>query len=122
MVNLKPPNILNIFVNTTLVWYLLTDNVKSEIRHHIYNSVAPVKDNVAMVKHIAAMQIFTVATFNVIGNIEEYSLNISVKKHTPKFPIKTETIINLQFSHSKYMVTVSCDYSNYSSYLIGIKT
>ena len=55
----------------------------------------------------------------VVCNMEDYSINISVKK---KSNISSETAesVNFQFSHYKSMGTLSC-HSNQSSYLTGIK-
>ena len=51
--------------------------------------------------------------------MEDYSINISVKK---KSNISSETAetVNFQFSHYKSMETISC-HSNQSSYPTGIK-
>ena len=56
----------------------------------------------------------------VIWNIEDYSINISVKKNQ-NIPNETENIVNFLFSHYKSKGTISC-HSNQSSYPIGIKT
>ena len=52
--------------------------------------------------------------------MEDYSLNIPVKKK--KFNITSETAenVNFHFSHYKSMGTISC-HSNQSSYPTGIK-
>ena len=55
----------------------------------------------------------------VIWNIEDYSINICVKKN-PNIPNETEKIVNFLFSHCKSKRTKSC-HSNHSSYLIGTK-
>ena len=55
----------------------------------------------------------------VIRNVEDYTINISVKKN-PNIPNETEKIVNFLFSHYKSMGTISC-HSNQSSYPIGIK-
>ena len=55
-----------------------------------------------------------------IWNLEDCSINISVKT-IPNTTIKTENIVNFQFSHYKYMESISC-HSNQSSYPTGIKT
>ena len=55
----------------------------------------------------------------VIGNIEDYPINISVKKNQ-NIPNETEKIVNFLFSHYKSMGTISC-HSNQSSYPTGIK-
>ena len=55
----------------------------------------------------------------VVCNMEDYSINISVKK---KSNISSETAetVNFQFSHYKSMETISC-HSNQSSYPTATK-
>ena len=56
----------------------------------------------------------------VVCNMEDYSINISVKKKTPNISSETAETVNFQFSHFKSMGTLSC-HSNQSSYPTGIK-
>ena len=51
--------------------------------------------------------------------MEDYSINISVKKKSYS-SIETAETVNFQFSHYKSMGTISC-HSNQSSYPTGIK-
>ena len=51
--------------------------------------------------------------------MEDYSINISVKKKS-NISGKTAETVNFQFSHYKSMGTISC-HSNQSSYPTGIK-
>ena len=51
--------------------------------------------------------------------MEDYSINISVKKKSNIFSETAETV-NFQFSHYKSMGTLSC-HSKQSSYPTGIK-
>ena len=51
--------------------------------------------------------------------MEDYSINISVKKKS-NISSKTAETVNFQFSHYKSMGTKSC-HSNQSSYPTGIK-
>ena len=51
--------------------------------------------------------------------MEDYSINISVKKKS-YISSKTAETVNFQFSHYKSMGTISC-HSNQSSYPTGIK-
>ena len=55
----------------------------------------------------------------VIGNMEDYSINISVKKKS-NIPNDLAEIVNFHFSHYKSMETLSC-HSNQSSYPTEIK-
>ena len=48
--------------------------------------------------------------------MEDYSINISVKKNISS---ETAETVNFQFSYDKSMGTISC-YSNHSSYPTGI--
>ena len=52
-------------------------------------------------------------------NMEDYSINISVKKNS-NIPNDLSEIVNFHFSYYKFMGTISC-HSNQSSYLTGIK-
>ena len=52
--------------------------------------------------------------------MEDYSINISVKKKNSNIPNDLAKIVNFHFSHFKSMGTISC-HSNQSSYLTGIK-
>ena len=51
--------------------------------------------------------------------MEDYSINISVKKNF-KYPNDLAEIVNFHFSHYKSMGSISC-HSNQSSYQNGIK-
>ena len=51
--------------------------------------------------------------------MEDYSINISVKKNS-NIPNDLAEIVNFHFSHYKSMGTISC-HSNQSSYPAGIK-
>ena len=51
--------------------------------------------------------------------MEDYSINISVKKIS-NIPYDLAEIVNFHFSHYKSMGTISC-HSNQSSYPTGIK-
>ena len=51
--------------------------------------------------------------------MEDYSINISVKKNS-NIPNDLAEIVNFHFSHYKSMGTISC-HSNQSSYPTGIK-
>ena len=53
-------------------------------------------------------------------NIEDFSINISVKQHL-KYPHLGRKNVNFHFSHYKSMENISC-LSNQSSYQTGIKT
>ena len=55
----------------------------------------------------------------VVCNMEDSSINISVKKKS-NISRKTAETVNFQFSHYKSMGTISC-HSNQSSYPTGIK-
>ena len=55
----------------------------------------------------------------VVWNMEDYSINISVKKNA-NIPNDLAEIVNFHFSHYKSMGTISC-HSNHSSYPSGIK-
>ena len=52
-------------------------------------------------------------------DMEDYSMNISVKKIS-NIPNDLAEIVNFHFSHYKSMATLSC-HSNQSSYLTDIK-
>ena len=52
--------------------------------------------------------------------MEDYSINISVKKINSNIPNDLAEIVNFHFSHYKSMGTISC-HSNQSSYPTGIK-
>ena len=52
--------------------------------------------------------------------MEDYSINISVKKKNSNIPNDLADIVNFHFSHYKSMGTISC-HSNQSSYPTGIK-
>ena len=52
--------------------------------------------------------------------MEDYSINISVRKKKSNISSKTADTVNFQFSHYKSMGTISC-HSNQSSYPTGIK-
>ena len=52
--------------------------------------------------------------------MEDYSVNISVKKKNSNIPNDLAEIVNFHFSHYKSMGTISC-HSNQSSYPTGIK-
>ena len=56
----------------------------------------------------------------VVRNIEDYSINISVKKKNSNIPNDLAEIVNFHFSHYKSMGTISC-HSNQSSYPTIIK-
>ena len=56
----------------------------------------------------------------VVLNMEDYSINISVKKIS-NIPNDLAEIVNFHFSHYKSMEPISC-HSNQSSYPTGIKT
>ena len=51
--------------------------------------------------------------------MEDYSINISVKKKYSNIPNDFAEIVNFHFSHYKSMGTISCN-SNQSSYLTGL--
>ena len=55
----------------------------------------------------------------VVCNMEDYSINIPVKKKS-NISSKTAETVNIQFSHYKSMGTISC-HSNQSSYPTEIK-
>ena len=55
----------------------------------------------------------------VAWNMEDYSINISVKKNL-NIPNDLAEMVNIHFSHYKSMETLSC-HSNQSSYLTKIK-
>ena len=52
--------------------------------------------------------------------MEDYSINISVRKKKSNISSKTAETVNFQFSHYKSMGIISC-HSNQSSYPTGIK-
>ena len=56
----------------------------------------------------------------VVWNMEDYSINISVKNNS-NIPNDLAEIVNFHFSHYKTMETLSC-HSNQSSYPTEIKT
>ena len=56
---------------------------------------------------------------NVVCNMDDYSINIYVKKNS-NISSETAETVNFHFSHYKSMGTISC-HSNQSSYLTGIK-
>ena len=53
-------------------------------------------------------------------NMEDYSINISVKKKISNIPNDLAEIVDFHFSHYKSMETLSC-HSNQSSYPTEIK-
>ena len=55
----------------------------------------------------------------VVGNVEDNTINISVKKKS-NIPNDSAEIVNFLFSHYKPMETISC-HSNQSSYPTGTK-
>ena len=55
----------------------------------------------------------------IVRNMEDYSINISVKKNS-NIPNDSAEIVNFHFSHYKSMGTLSC-HSNQSSFPTGIK-
>ena len=56
----------------------------------------------------------------VVCNMEDYSINTSVKKKSNISSSETAETVNFQFSHYESMGTISC-HSNQSSYPTGIK-